>query len=241
VHQLAVRVGKGEQSGMDAVEITIERRADTGKGPMRRLRRTGTVPGVFYGPKRNTVHINVSAAEFEKKLLHLEGSHLIRLLHTGGDAELHDKMALLRDKQLHPVTGLVLHADFYEVDLTERLVVSVPLHFIGKAAGVVVGGILQPILREIEVECLPTEIPEFIEVDVTAIGIHEAVHLAALRLPEGVQLVGEATQTVVTVLPPTVETKPAEAAEVAPEAAPAEGQAPAPEATGKKPEKGGES
>src|SRR5262249_38787787 len=157
---------------------------------------------------------------FEHRLAHLEGSHLIRLVSAGGaDADLHERMVLLREMQRHPLTGLVLHADFYEVDLTERLVVSVPLHFIGKAVGGVAGGILQPVLREIEVECLPTEIPEFIEVDVTAIGIHEAVHLADLRLPEGVQLVGEASQTVVTVLPPTVETKPAEAAEAAPEAA----------------------
>src|SRR4030095_11177496 len=137
---------------MDAVEITIERRDGTGKGPNRRLRRSGTVPAVFYGPKRSTVHINVNAAECEKKLLHLEGSHLIRLVNGAGDAELHDKMALLREKQLHPVTGLVLHADFYDVYRTERLVVSVRLRFAGKAAGVVVGGILQPILREIEVE-----------------------------------------------------------------------------------------
>jgi large subunit ribosomal protein L25 len=128
-------------------------------------------------------------------------------------------MVLVREMQLHPVSGRALHADFYEVDLTERLVVSVPLHFIGKAAGVVLGGILQPILREIEVECLPTEIPEFIEVDVTPLGIHEAVHVADLKLPEGVTTVGDATQTLVTVLPPSVEAKPAEAAEGAAEAA----------------------
>ena len=228
---------------MDAVEISIERRADKGKGAVGRLRRTGVVPAVFYGPKRSTVHINVNAAEFEKKLLHLEGSHLIRLINGAGDGELHDKMALLREKQLHPVTGLVLHADFYEVDLTERLVVSVPLRFAGKAAGVVVGGILQPILREIEVECLPTEIPEFIEIDVSPLGIHEAYHVSDLTLPPGVTPVGDSTRTVVTVVPPTIEeeTKPAEAAEAAPaEGAPAEGAAPAPAAgEAPPPKKGG--
>jgi len=226
---------------MDAVEITIERRSGTGKGPNRRLRRSGMVPAVFYGPKRNTVHINVNAAEFEKKLLHLEGSHLIRLVHDGGDSELHDKMALLREKQVHPVTGLVLHADFYEVDLTERLVVSVPLHFVGKAAGVVTGGVLQPILREIEVECLPTEIPEFIEVDVSPLGIHEAVHVSAITLPAGVTPVGDPTRTVVTVVPPTIEeAKPAEAGEAAPaEGAPAEGAPAAPAAEAPAAKKGG--
>lgn len=230
---------------MDTVEIAVERRSGTGKGPARKLRSRGRVPAVLYGPKRTTAQISVEAEQFERRLAHLEGSHLIRLVHPdGGDAELHERMVLLREMQRHPVTGLVLHADFYEVDLTERLVVSVPLHFVGKAVGVVAGGILQPILREIDVECLPTEIPEFFEVDVTELGIHDAVHVTDLKLPEGVQTVGDATQTLVTVLPPTVEAKPAEAAEGPVEGAPAEA-APAGEAAPKKgsekgPEKGGE-
>jgi large subunit ribosomal protein L25 len=231
---------------METVDIRVERRTGTRKGTARKLRRTGVIPAVFYGPKRATATVGVTAEEFEQKLTHLEGSHLIRLLHPDGkDAELHEKMVLLREVQRHPVSGAVLHADFYEVDLTERLTVSVPLHFVGKAVGVVAGGILQPILREIPVDCLPTEIPEFIEVDVSALGIHEAIHLSDLQLPEGVTAVGEATQTLVTVVPPTVEeAKPAaEAAEAVPAAgAPAEGAAaPAAEApaAGGKPAGGG--
>src|SRR5439155_587020 len=145
---------------------TNERRQGQGRGTARRLRRAGVIPAGFYGPARTTVSIAVRAEEFERKLSHLEGSHLIRLVNDGGtDAELHDKAVLLREIQRHPVTGDVLHADFFEVDLTERLTVSVPLRFVGKAVGVVEGGVLQPIVREIELECLPTEIPEFIEVD----------------------------------------------------------------------------
>jgi large subunit ribosomal protein L25 len=225
---------------METVEITVERRTSNGKGAARKLRRTGAVPAVFYGPKRSTVVIAVRAEELERKVLHLEGTHLIRLVHRDGqDPELHDKMVLVREMQRHPVTGSVLHTDFLEVDLTQRIIVSVPLHFIGKAAGVVAGGILQPIQRELEVECLPTEIPDFIEVDVSALGIHEALHVTDVTLPEGVTAAGEATRTLVTVVPPTVEeAKPAEAVEVAPvEGAPAEGApapAPAPEAPAKK-------
>jgi len=224
---------------METVEIAIERRTGGGKGAARKLRSTGRVPAVLYGPNRSVTSVSVDGVQFERRLGHLEGSHLIRLVsQNGSDADLHERMVLLRETQRHPVTGAILHADFYEVDLTERLVVSVPLHFTGKAVGVVAGGILQPVMREIEVECLPTEIPESIEVDVTALGIHDAIHLADIALPEGAQLVGEATQTVVTVLPPTVEAKPAEAAEAAPEAAAAEGQPAAPETPAKKaPEK----
>jgi len=218
---------------MDMVEVTIERRQGQGKGTARKLRRAGVIPAVFYGPKRATASIAVRAEEFERKLSHLEGSHLIRLVNDGGkDADLHDKAVLLREIQRHPVTDEVLHADFFEVDLTERLAVSVPLRFVGKAVGVVEGGILQPILREIQVECLPTEIPEFIEVDVSHL-THQAVHLSELRLPERVTAMGEPTQPLVSVLPPTVEeAKPAaEAAEAVPaEGVPAEGAAAAPAA-----------
>ena len=212
---------------METVEITIERRNDHGKGAVRRLRARGKVPGTLYGPQRTTTSVAVNADEFERKLTHLEGSHLIRLVHAGGaDGDLHERMVLVREMQLHPVSGRALHADFYEVDLTERLTVSVTIHFIGKAVGVVNGGILQPILREIEVECLPTEIPDYLEVDVTALDVHDAVHASELTLPDRVTLVGDATRTIVTVLPPSIEAKPeAPAAEAAAAAAPAEGAA----------------
>lgn len=211
---------------METVEITIERRDGSGKGAARRLRAAGKVPGILYGPKRTTTSITVNAEEFEQKLTHLEGAHLIRLVHAGGpDGELHERMVLVREMQLHPVSGCTLHADFYEVDLTERLTVSVTIHFVGKAIGVVNGGILQPILREVEVECLPTEIPDYLEVDVTALDVHDAVHASELTLPERVTLVGDPTRTIVTVLPPSIEAKPeaapTEAAAVTPEGAPA--------------------
>jgi large subunit ribosomal protein L25 len=205
---------------METVEITIERRDGNGKGPARRLRMAGRVPAILYGPRRTTTAIAVSAEEFERKLSHLEGAHLIRLLSAGGaDAELNERMVLVREMQVHPVSGRALHADFYEVDLTERLTVAVTLHFVGKPVGVVNGGILQPILREVEVECLPTEIPDFIEIDVSGLDIHDAIHVGQLTLPEGVTSVGDSAQTVVAVLPPSIEAKPAEG--------PAEGAVPA--------------
>jgi len=196
---------------METVDITIERRSVQGKGGARRLRAVGQVPAILYGPKRQPTQVTISQEEVERKLATLEGSHLIRLLHTaGGDADLHEKMVLIREMQRHPVSGRVLHADFYEVDLAERLTVSVPLRLTGKAEGVVAGGILQPILREVEVQCLPTEIPEFIEIDVSPLGIHDAVHVADLVLPHGVTAAGDTTRTVVTVLPPTVDARPAD-------------------------------
>jgi large subunit ribosomal protein L25 len=100
----------------------------------------------------------------------------------------------------------------------------VPLHFTGKAAGIVLGGILQPVQRDVEVECLPADIPEFIDVDVTPLDIHDAIHVSELQAPAGVTIVYESDATLVTVLPPTVEeVKPTEAVavEAGAEAAPA--------------------
>ena len=210
---------------METVDITIERRECFRKGGSRRLRASGRVPAILYGPKRTTVPISVSAAEFERKLAHLEGTHLVRLISDTIDGDLHDRVVLMREMQEHPVTGAILHVDFYEVDLTARITVSVPLRFIGRAAGVVAGGILQPVMREVAVECLPTEIPECLEIDVSPLGIHDALHVRDIRLPQGVTAETDGAQTVVTVVSPTVE----ETAPTAAGAEPAAAEAPAAE------------
>ena len=148
--------------------------------------------------------IAVDRKDFAAHVANLEGSHLIRFESSAQD--LQKRVALVREVQHHPVNGGILHVDFYEVDLTQSLRVTVPLHFVGKAKGVVAeGGILQPIVREMEVECLPTDIPQFIEVDVTPLDIHDVIHLADVPMPGNVTAIIETNEAVVTVLPPSVE------------------------------------
>lgn len=208
---------------MEEIVLAIETRDERGKGASRRLRRAGKVPGVFYGPQSAATPVAVDRKFFAGHIANLEGSHLIRF--ESPTAALQQKVALVREVQHHPVDGAILHVDFYEVDLTRRLRVTVPLHFVGKARGVAEGGILQPILRDMEVECLPTDIPPFLEVDVTALAIHDAVHLADVQLPPNVTGVFETNEAVVTVLPPTVEEVPVAPAEGTTEGAPAPGAA----------------
>ncbi len=209
---------------MEEIALNVEERDGRGKGPARRLRQGGKIPGVFYGPKRGATPLAIDGKEFTSHVSNLEGSHLIRF--RSPVADLQQKVALVREVQAHPVSGAIIHVDFYEVDLTQRLQVSVPLHFVGKAIGTTEGGILQPIIREIEVECLPTDIPQFIEIDVSGLAIHDAIHLADLEMPPNVTAVFESNEAVVSVLPPTVEeVKAAEPVEGAVEgvvAAPAE-------------------
>ena len=213
---------------METVELTAEPRSRAGKGPTRQMRRQGKVPAVFYGPKRPAAMIAVDAKEFSEKISALEGSHLIRL--RSDAEEISNRVALVKETQYHPVTGAVLHADFYEVDMTEKLRLRVPLHFTGKAVGTTLGGILQPIQRDVEVECLPGDIPGFINIDVTELNIHDAIHVSQLQAPEGVRICYEADATLVTVLPPTVEEVKVEEAAVEGVAAEGAAEAAKPEA-----------
>ena len=222
---------------METVEIQIEPRDSGSKGKVKQLRRQGKLPGVFYGPKAQTVPLELDRKEFLSRVADLEGSRLIRI--KSASPLLADRVALVKEMQFHPVTGEVVHADFYEVDLTAKIRVKVPLHFVGKAEGVVRGGILQPVVREVEVECLPMDIPEYFNVEVSALDIGHSLHITDLPMREGVVAVYETNFTLVTVVPPTVEEAPA--AEAAPAVVVEGAEAPAAAPEEKKKEESSES
>ena len=191
---------------METVVLKVEDRQVTTKGDSGRLRRSGKVPAVFYGPGKASSPICVDAKEFRFKLDGLEGSHLIQLDSPG--SVVNAKLALLKEVQRHPVSSAPVHIDFYEVDVNKPIEVTVPLHFTGKAVGVTAGGVLQSLRREITVECLPREIPEFVEVDVSPLILHGSVHISEIPLPAGVKAVYDTDDPVVTVASPVAaETK----------------------------------
>jgi len=215
---------------METSELLCEIRPTTPKGARHQVRREGRVPGVLYGPKTTPMAVSVNALDLKNRVAHAASARIMRLKSSA--SELDGKHVLLKDLQRSPVSREILHADLYEVDLNRAIRVSVPLHFVGKPAGVAEGGILAPLARVVEVECLPLEIPEFFEVDVTPLGIHDVIHVSAMKLVGNVKPIFDTDYPVVTVLPPTVEAAPvAAAAEAAVEgAAPAEGAAAAPAA-----------
>ena len=202
---------------METLDIEVKAREAGSKHQARRLRREGKIPAVLYGPKVESLALELNRKDFSNRVAGLEGSHLVRL--KSASTALADKVALVKEMQYHPITGDVIHADFYEVDLTVRIEVSVPLRFIGKGAGVVRGGILQPIVREIQVECLPLDIPQFFNVDVSGLDIGDSVHIEDLSMPEGVTAIYDSNFALVTVATPTVEEEPTAAAAATPEAA----------------------
>jgi len=214
---------------METVELACEKRELRPKGSVNRIRREGRVPAVIYGNKSVTTAVAVPGVDLLVRVRSAAKQRLIRL--KSAAPELDGKHVILKDIQRTPVDGEILHVDFYEVDLSRPLRVSVPLRFIGRAQGVADGGILQPLEREVEVECLPLEIPEAIEVDVSSLGIHDVMHISALSFAGNLRPIFDSDYPVVTVLPPTVAEVPvAAAAAVEGAAAPAEAGAAAPAA-----------
>jgi large subunit ribosomal protein L25 len=201
---------------LETLEIQVDPREKKHKRDAKRLLRNGKIPAILYGPKTAPITVELDKREFNQRVASLGGSHLVRFKSSA--QILADKVALVKEMQYHPIKGDVVHADLYEVDLSVKITVQVPLRFVGKAAGVVRGGILQPIVREVEVECLPLDIPEYFNVDVSALDIGDAVHIEDLSIPEDVKAIYESNFALVTVVTPTVEEAPtpAAAAEVAP-------------------------
>jgi large subunit ribosomal protein L25 len=204
---------------MDMRELIIQKREGTGKGPAKRLRRAGQVPAVLYGGPE-PLNIAVTPRDIYQLVHGREGSTQLLRVSFAGSAD--SRMAIIRDIQYDPVSEDLVHVDLQEVAMDRPIQVSVAVHHVGEAAGVKeTFGILEMILREVQVMCLPGNIPQVLEADVTSLRIGEVLTVKDLRAPAGVRILNDPGQAVATVAPPATE----EAAAVAPveaAAAPAE-------------------
>lgn len=189
---------------METVEVSVDTRQVGNKRDAGRLRRGGKLPGVVYGRGTDGLPMQVDDRELRTRVGSLEGSHLLRF--KSGADNLDGRLVLIKKVQYHPVTHAIEHIDFYEVDVTRKITVMVGLHYVGRPEGVVQGGVLQPIARELEVECLPMDIPAQLEVDVSALQIGHAVKAGELTLPPNVTN-DTPEMTLVSVLAPTVSTE----------------------------------
>lgn len=206
--------------------LSLEAREGTGKGVARKIRAAGRLPGVFYGPGKSQA-VTMEPRMVEKTLLQEGGKNTVFTLKGAGVDNI---SALIKDYQVDPVSRKLLHVDLMEIDVKQKVLVTVALHFTGKCEGVAMqGGVLNIVEREIKVNCLPTAIPSHIDVDVTKLLIGESVHEEDLQLPSGVErAVSHSNNTLVTIVPPTKEE----------EAAPDLGEAEAPEVLSDKKDEG---
>lgn len=168
--------------------ITAEVRDDLGKGASRRLRREGKIPAVVYGGNKDPQSLTLDHDDFYHHLEHEAFYSHILSLEVGGKKE----KVVLKDLQRHPAKPFVTHADFLRVSAKEKLRMQVPLHFLGEdvAPGVKIGGgMISHNITEVEVSCLPKDLPEYLEVDMSEVELEQSVHLSDIPLPKGVELV----------------------------------------------------
>jgi large subunit ribosomal protein L25 len=215
---------------MERQALQVSPREAGGKGAARKLRAAGQVPAVLYGSGIDPVTIAVGRRHLEE-VLHAGANAILDLT---GTEDVKGKLALVKEVQRDPVSRRLLHCDLYAVDVRKKVVVGVALHYEGKPKGVEMGGVLEPIQRELEVECLPLEIPDAISVDVSALEIGDSIHVRDIAVPASAEVLSDLDATAVHVVAPRVEEEPVPEEEVAEEVAeaPAEGEAPAPAAGG---------
>lgn len=193
--------------------IQVQRREKLGKGPARALRRQGLIPGIVYGRNFGPIPIQVERKEVQRLLKHESVESMLIKMQLDGQEEL----VIIKEIQRHPVTYDILHVDFMRVSMDEPIDVRVPITLVGEPAGVKEGGILEFLHRELEIRCLPTEIPEHIEVDVSELGIGDSIKVEDLKLPEGIKVLDEPSTVIAVVAAPVVveEEEVAEEAEAA--------------------------
>ncbi|MBI3804479.1 MAG: 50S ribosomal protein L25 [Nitrospirae bacterium] len=193
---------------MQKLEIQGEYRKEAGKGVARQLRMRGKIPAVLYSAGSSTL-LTMDPKDIDKVLHSASGENTLITLQVAADGSgSGSHVAILRDFQRDPITGKVLHADLFEINMNEPLVVKVQVEVVGGvAAGVKEGGVLQHNIRELEIRCLPSLIPDQIEVDASGLGIGESIHAKDIRLADGIELMGDPDQVLVSVAVPMSEEK----------------------------------
>ncbi len=191
---------------MNQSVIEVQPRGNTGKQVAKRLRREGMVPGIYYYHGQKPVPFSVNTKELRNLLAHK--SSLIDVNFKGGDTS----KCVVREVQWDPLSGAPVHIDFMGINIAEKVKVEVPVRLTGVAVGVKTGGgVLQQLMRELEIECLPLDIPEAINIDVTALEIHHSIHVGDLNLDK-IEILTDAAQVIVSILAPRLEETPAAAA-----------------------------
>jgi large subunit ribosomal protein L25 len=208
---------KGKGGEMERITITVEKRGETGKGVARSLRRNYMIPAILYRGG-DSLPIKIPKKEITQFINTTSGEQvMVNLQFKDGES----KLALMKDYQVDPTKRELLHVDFFEVLLTEKVKVSVHITTTGESIGVKRdGGLLQNPLREIEIECLPDKIPGHVKIDISGLEIGQSLHVGDLKLEEGIKVLTNHGEVIAKVIAPAVEAvAPVEEVVAAPEVA----------------------
>ncbi|MCJ8500460.1 50S ribosomal protein L25/general stress protein Ctc [Desulfatitalea alkaliphila] len=185
---------------MDNIALSGETRTTKGNGPARAMRREGRVPGVLYGPKTEPVMLSLATRDLEDILK--KGGLGRSVFDLKLDEGARTKTVMIKEMQTHPISRAFLHVDLYEVAMDRQIRVNVPVITTGKSAGVEEGGMLEIIRRELEVLCLPNQIPDSFTIDISDLGIGDSVHVEEIETGEGVEIPHDVNFTILTVASP---------------------------------------
>ena len=189
---------------MPQLSLAARLRTDTGKGAARRLRRDNQVPAIFYGPSSQPVMLAVKYLDLKTLLKSTDSENVIFQLQIESGQGTESKTVMLKELQADPIKPVYYHADFYEISMDKELTLNVPVHLVNTPAGASKGGILQHVKRDLLVSCLPGNLVEFLEVDVSALDIGDAVHVRDIALPQGMKAADDGDTTIAVVTPPHV-------------------------------------
>lgn len=184
---------------MEVTDLAAQVRKEQKKGPSRRLREKGFVPAIFYGRSAENILLAVKSDELLKLYKNKKNHAFIKLIIDDEGSKKLEKLSLIKELQVQPLTGKLYHVDFYEVDKKRKITMDVVLNFIGKAIGVENGGELQYLKRDVKVSCLPLDLPDRIDVDVTDLKIGDSVKIRDLKVSEGVTLLDRPDTSVASV------------------------------------------
>lgn len=199
-------------------KIKANLREQVGGRASRKLARAGLVPAVVYGKDVTNLNLQLDKREISKILAHATSEHILVDLEIAQDGGTSNRLALIQEVQHHPLKRDVIHIDFHEVKADEIIHAAIPIEPVGEPDGVKnFGGVMEVSVHELQVECLPKDLPELIRVDVSALGVGQSIHVRDLTLPEGVTAKVSPDLTVITVAAPRVEVEPAAAAATAAE------------------------
>ncbi len=188
---------------MEIHKFNAQTRNSTGKGAGRSLRRDGRIPAVLYGSGIESIPLSISIHDIEQLLKKINYAQALLNLKVEGEKPF-EKTVMIKEIQTEPLSQHFLHIDFYEVDMKRKLTVTVPIVTTGISKGVEAGGVLQIIRRELEVNCLPMEIPEQITIDISDLEVGDSIHVDELNLEGDVEIPFDANFTICTVVVPKV-------------------------------------
>ncbi len=189
---------------MQKIQLQSNVRKEISKKATKELRKQGCIPAVLYGHGIKTLNLTVEQKEFEQMIKKMHGENVLISLSIGGNGSSKQETVMVKNVQYHPVSDGLLHIDFYKILLHEKITTRINIVLTGQAPGVKEGGVLDHSMRDVEVSCLPDKIPGHFEVDIAQLEIGSSIHISDLKIPEGVEILADAEQAIVSIVPPTI-------------------------------------